>query len=136
MLDRRSTLQAAALALALGAAACATGRGAFPPDDAVRPAPEAPTQLAEAHLPMPTLLQGAVAPSAPGSATGSMSVAPPPCRNLLVDPRDGTQLRLVRSRGSDRGDYRAPGGRYGLKAGELLRVDCRTDRTIGLVPER
>lgn len=67
------------------------------------------------------------------------------CRNPLKDPRDDTALRLVRStyqpaEGSRlaagyRGDYRVSPGKYGVRPGELLRVDCITGRAIGIVPE-
>src|ERR1041385_6002100 len=43
-------------------------------------------------------------------------------RSPMVDPRDGTQIELVRS---DRGwgDYQVPAGRYGVQKGELLRLE-------------
>jgi hypothetical protein len=67
---------------------------------------------------------------------GSVRLEPPSnesgCRSPLVDPRDGAQLRLVRS-GERQGDYEAPSRRYGLKPGKLLRVDCATGRAIGVV---
>jgi hypothetical protein len=58
------------------------------------------------------------------------------CRSPLVDPRDQTRLRLVRSTaiGSlNRGDYQVPRGRYGVADGELLRIDCETGQAIGIV---
>ena len=54
------------------------------------------------------------------------------CRNPMVDPRDGTRLRLVRS-GEAWGDYAVPAGRYGVGEGELLRLSCATGRVIGVV---
>lgn len=54
------------------------------------------------------------------------------CRNPLVDPRDGTRLTLVRSAEGE-GDYEAPAGRYGLRPGHLLRVDCASGRVVGVV---
>ncbi len=67
------------------------------------------------------------------------------CRNPIKDPRDDSTLRLVRStyqpaEGSRlaagyRGDYRVSPGQYGVRPGELLRVDCITGRAIGIVPE-
>jgi hypothetical protein len=61
------------------------------------------------------------------------------CRGRLMDPRDGTQLTLVRStaHGSDDywGDYGVmPPERYGLGPDALLRVDCRTGYPLGAVP--
>ncbi len=54
------------------------------------------------------------------------------CRNPMVDPRDGTRIVLVRSSGGE-GDYEAPPGRYGVSKGEVLRLDCATGETIGIV---
>jgi len=54
------------------------------------------------------------------------------CRSPLVDPRDGTRIRLLRSAG-DRGDYVVPDGRYGAGSDETLRVHCPTGRVVGLV---
>lgn len=53
------------------------------------------------------------------------------CRNPMVDPRDGTRLTLIRS-SNGRGEYEAA-GRYGLAAGELLRLDCGTGSPLGIV---
>lgn len=57
------------------------------------------------------------------------------CQNPLVDPRDKTLLQLVQS---DRGEgnYRVPDGKYGVGAGELLRVDCTTGRALGILKAR
>ncbi len=69
--------------------------------------------------------------------TPPTSGAPEACRNPLVDPRNGTHLRLVRSapvRGELVGDYEVPPGSYGVGEGERLRVACGTGRAIGIVP--
>jgi hypothetical protein len=58
------------------------------------------------------------------------------CRTMVVDPRDRTTLRLARSAQygmSFRGDYEVADGRYGVRAGELLRIDCTTGEAIGIV---
>ncbi len=60
------------------------------------------------------------------------------CRNPLVDPRDGTTLNLVRSKG-EVGDYQvlgesfALGDRYGVDSRHYLRIDCATGKALGLV---
>ncbi len=54
------------------------------------------------------------------------------CRSPLFDPRDGARLRLIRS-ASDRGDYEAPEGRYGVNARELIRVNCYSGEVLGIV---
>ena len=57
----------------------------------------------------------------------------PDCASPLVDPRDGTELRLERSSGGQ-GDYSAAApARYGLAGDELLRVDCRNGAPLGKV---
>ena len=61
------------------------------------------------------------------------------CRNPMVDARDNTRLTLVQSQrdaSGELGDYRVPEGRYGVRAGELLRLDSATGRAIGAVPPR
>jgi hypothetical protein len=58
------------------------------------------------------------------------------CRNPMVDPRDHTRLRLIRSSPLGniyRGDYEVPRGRYGVGQNELLRLDCETGQVIGIV---
>lgn len=58
------------------------------------------------------------------------------CRNPLIDPRDRTRLRLVRSArvgAGELGDYEVPAGRYGVAPGELLRIDCATGEPLGIV---
>lgn len=55
------------------------------------------------------------------------------CRNPMTDPRDGTRLELARS-ANGQGDYAVPGGRYGVDARSLLRLECSTGRPLGVVP--
>jgi hypothetical protein len=50
----------------------------------------------------------------------------------MVDPRDETQIILVRST-PEWGDYQVPPGRYGVKTGELLRLEPATGRVFGIV---
>jgi hypothetical protein len=54
------------------------------------------------------------------------------CHNPIVDPRDGTRLKLIRS-AEGRGDYEPHPIRYGLQKGELLQVECATGRAVGIV---
>lgn len=56
------------------------------------------------------------------------------CYSPMVDPRDGTSLRLVTSSGGF-GDYEVPNRKYGVNEGELLRLDCRTGEVIGVVKQ-
>ena len=58
------------------------------------------------------------------------------CRSPLIDPRDQTQIRIVRSGGSGgghRGDYEVPAGRYGVGENELLRIECSSGEPLGIV---
>lgn len=57
---------------------------------------------------------------------------PGPCRSPMVDPRDGTRLRMVAA-AEGMGDYAVPEGRYGLAAGEYLRIECATGVPVGVV---
>ncbi|HTR20696.1 MAG TPA: hypothetical protein VMH88_07570 [Gemmatimonadales bacterium] len=62
------------------------------------------------------------------------------CPVTWFDPRDHHALRLTQSGRDDTGGYRGdylvtPTGRYGVRAGELLRVDCANGRAVGIVPE-
>jgi hypothetical protein len=54
------------------------------------------------------------------------------CRSPLYDPRDHAAIVMVRSARA-RGDYQVPGGRYGIREGELLRVACNTGVPLGVV---
>jgi hypothetical protein len=58
------------------------------------------------------------------------------CNTTVIDPRDQTRLRLIRSAvigGAYRGDYDVPDGKYGVRRDELLRVDCATGEVVGIV---
>ena len=58
------------------------------------------------------------------------------CNATVIDPRDHTRLRLIRSAiigGAHRGDYDVPSGKYGVRSDELLRVDCATGEPMGIV---
>ena len=117
---RSRTASSCAVTLALGllAAGCSVGTaGSFPADPVTRPAANAPERF--------------VVGSYDGTATEEPS-AGRGCRSPMVDPRDGTRLRLVRSAG-ERGDYEAPAGWYGAGEGELLRIDCATGEVVGIV---
>lgn len=52
---------------------------------------------------------------------------------VLVDPRNGNWLHLVRSR-SGIGDYETPAGSYGVHQDELLRVGSSDGKALGIVP--
>lgn len=70
-----------------------------------------------------------------GSHDGTGLTEPVPgagCRNPMVDPRDATHLRLVRSQ-AGLGDYEVPERRYGTGQRELLRLECSTGRATGIV---
>lgn len=71
------------------------------------------------------------------TSTTTGAVEPRPdegCRSPIIDPRNGVRLTLIRS-ADGRGDYEPQSGAssYGLKAGELLRVECASGRPVGIV---
>lgn len=101
--------------LVLTAAGCVTGRGAgdFPATADVRPARDVPPAF---------VISSGDAPTRDGT-----------CRSPLTDARNALQIRLVRSMGGV-GDYAVPDRQYGARGDELLRVDCRSLKPIGLVP--
>ncbi|MCB1009562.1 MAG: hypothetical protein KDB94_11800 [Acidobacteria bacterium] len=67
-----------------------------------------------------------------GTGVPGVRAAAGSCWNPMVDPRDGTTLRLVRS-ANGAGDYEPPAGRYGVGSDQLLRLDCASGKTIGIV---
>jgi hypothetical protein len=67
------------------------------------------------------------------TATGATEPGPGEgCHNPLIDPRNGARLMLIRS-ADGRGDYDIQPPRYGLKADELLQVECASGRAVGIV---
>ncbi len=54
------------------------------------------------------------------------------CQSRLVDPLDQVELILVRSFDGV-GDYLVPLGKYRVTSDELLRINCRTGKVIGVV---
>ena len=107
LLSGRLTL----LALLLCIAGCATNY----PTSVLRPAENTPAQF-EIETD-----RGLVVPTTPDASPG-----------MLVDPRNQTHLQLLRSVNGI-GDYQAPPGAYGLRKGELLRVDSH-GKPLGIVP--
>lgn len=61
----------------------------------------------------------------PGSGTS--------CLSPLIDPRDGTTIRMTRSSAAGWGDYQVADGRYGVGDRELLRIDCNSGEPLGVV---
>lgn len=56
------------------------------------------------------------------------------CLSPLTDPRNGTRIIMRTSFGEEgMGDYVVPDGTYGVKNGELLRVNCTTGEVVGIV---
>jgi hypothetical protein len=108
-----------ALLLAALAPAWAFGCGASSPGDVgtIEPVPGAPPRFE----PPPTWGRLSPGDTLPGSG----------CLSPMRDPRDGTEIRLIRSeRGV--GVYRAPAGVYGLTGTQLLRLNCNTGEPLGV----
>ena len=112
----RVSLGAAAMTAGLTLAACAA-TSHFAPSEALQPIQDAPARF-EPRDPAIRLSPG-------DTLAGSGCVSP------LVDPRDGTELWLVRS-ARQLGDYAVSGGRYGAGDGFLVRVACNTGVPQGL----
>jgi hypothetical protein len=109
----RTSLRCAGMFLPALAIACAFGQsGSFPSSATVRPAADAPAYFT------------------PG---GNDAVPEAPCRTPLRDPRDGTQIMLLRS-ANGFGDYAVPPGQYGVGERQLLRLECGTAKVVGVVP--
>lgn len=98
--------------------ACGLG-GSMPPATSVRPASDLPGRF-EPEDPTRRIQPG-------DTLVGSA------CWSPLLDPRDGTAIRFLRTDGPI-GDYEVPAGRYGATPRTLLRVECNTGRPLGLVP--
>jgi hypothetical protein len=56
------------------------------------------------------------------------------CIKAMFDVRDSTQVQLERVLPLGRGDYAVPGGKYGIKPTELLRLHCADGTAAGFVP--
>ena len=54
------------------------------------------------------------------------------CLNPMVDPVTGVKITLVRSE-SGLGDYLPPSGSYGIRDGQLIRLECNTGEVVGIV---
>lgn len=74
-------------------------------------------------------------------SSGARETVDAACRSPLRDPNGGVALTMVRS-GRERnrpdigwGDYAiSPAGSYGVRADQLLRVECGSGRPAGVVP--
>lgn len=116
----RVLLIAALPAVSPGCAAWLDG-STYPEDAPARAAEDTPARFVSEDLPPGATPNDAL----PGSG----------CRNPLIDPRDGTRLIMLNSQHTV-GDYEVPAGRYGVREGEALRIQCRTGRVVGVVPVR
>ncbi|MAP54901.1 MAG: hypothetical protein CL605_08380 [Altibacter sp.] len=56
------------------------------------------------------------------------------CKSPMIDTRNGTKIILVSS-AQGTGDYRVVPLAYGLKEGDLLRLDCNSGSVLGIVKE-
>ena len=107
MIARFSSLSLVALAAACNVTSY--------PTTVLRPAQDTPERF--------VLADSSVVTGTPGAAA---------CRSPLLDPRNGARLTMERaSRGS--GDYAVPAGSYGVRGGELLRIDCSNGQPVGIV---
>ena len=110
MVSPFAVLAGAALLALILSGACA------PTSQAIKPAMDAPTHF------LVRAPDGKSVEPTPGEA----------CRNPMIDPRDGAYLILIRS-AHGHGDYQVPVARYGVRKGELLRIECGTGLVVGIV---
>ena len=66
------------------------------------------------------------------SAVFATPVGSKDCQSRLVDPVDQVELVLIKSFDGV-GDYLVPLGKYRMASDELLRINCRTGKVIGVV---
>jgi hypothetical protein len=115
---------ASAFVALVAGAGCASGRGSV----------EAPVVAQAKDLPDHFMV------AATGLSQANEPVPGEGCRNPMVDPRDGTLLNLMRSKGGT-GDYQVLGEqyalsfRYGVDSRHLLRLDCATGKALGIVDQ-
>ncbi|MBI4503860.1 MAG: hypothetical protein HY700_22195 [Gemmatimonadetes bacterium] len=91
----------------------------------------------QANFPLDTIARPAVDTPARFLFDASLvpdSIDVPDCRTPLVDPQDRSQITLVRSMRGLRGDYAVTGSRYGVGPQDLLRINCKTEAVVGIVP--
>jgi hypothetical protein len=91
----------------------------YPVGASTRASTDAPARFLSEDMP----LSAAPADTIPGSG----------CRSPLVDPRDGTRVRMLNSQRTV-ADYEVPAGRYGVARGEGPRIECNTGIVVGVVP--
>ena len=110
------TLRLAPVVAAL--TACAVGSSGFPPNSSARPAVSLPPRFEPENRRL----------RVPDADT----LAGPGCLTPLLDPRNGTAIVLSRSV-TPYGDYDVPPGSYGVREGDLLRLECNEGKAIGIV---
>ena len=108
------TLRPISSVLVLAAAAACNTIMSYP-TAVSRPAQDAPERFVRADS---------------SAITGTPGAAP--CTSPIVDPRTGARLMMERAYHGN-GDYSVPAGTYGVRSGELLRVDCANGQPIGIV---
>ena len=132
------TTRHASVAALLLAAACASGSGS------------GSTQWPGTPRPLATIPQGMRFVPDPAFNPSGSPLPEDRCLTRLIDERSAVRLTLVRSIGAGareaartagvstsanpQGDFSTePQFSYGLRTGELLRVDCATGRALGAV---
>ena len=81
------------------------------------------------------ILRPATGISVAFEAPPGMSLGDGTCKSPMIDPVDGTEVRMQRSFSGGMGEYSVPEGRYGVGKGELLRINCNTGEVVGIVKE-
>ena len=114
--SRRSLVAAQLLLLA----ACGQNNSSFPSPTPVRAGTDLPAQFEP--------------PTGFARLTLTDTIAGNACLSPMHDPRNKTEIRMVRA-ANGQADYKVPDGRYGVGKHQLLRLDCNTGRPLGIVEE-
>lgn len=81
------------------------------------------------------ILRPATGITAPFEPPQGITLGGNTCKSPMIDPTDGTEVRMERSFTSGMGEYSVPEGKYGVGRGELLRINCNTGEVVGIVKE-
>lgn len=82
---------------------------------------------------MKPVLRAAVDAPERFEAVAGTTLSEQTCKSPLIDPRDGTEIKMQYSFKEGVADYLVPNGKYGVEPGEFLRVDCATGEIRGIV---
>ncbi len=101
-------------------AACGQSNSSFPSPAPLRAGTDLPAQFEP--------------PTGFARLTLTDTIAGNACLTPMHDPRNNTEIRMVRA-ANGLADYKVPDDRYGVGKHQLLRLDCNTGRPLGVVED-